>query len=57
MLTKEDLKQIQTLLSDIATKNDLQVIGGDIKTIKSDIINIRKDTKTVINFFDKVISI
>ncbi len=42
MLTKSD---IETLKSILVTKEDL-------KPIKNDIVNIRKDMKVIINFFD-----
>ena len=45
MLTKLDLKEIDLIVS--------KRIKLELKSVKEDISQIRKDTKTVIIFFDK----
>ncbi len=45
MLTKSDLKQIDSVVS--------KRIKKEMKPLKSDVSNIRKDTKTLINYFDR----
>ena len=45
MLTKSDLKEI-----DLVVSNRIKV---ELKPVKEDISQIRKDTKTLVNFFDK----
>lgn len=52
MLTKKDLQLIRAVVRE-EIGAELEPIKKDIKTIKSDIVHIRKDSKTVVNFFDK----
>lgn len=48
MLSKSDLKQIQQVV-----QKENSPIVRDIKTIKSDVSQIRKDIKTIVNYFDR----
>lgn len=48
MLTKSDLKEIDNVIS-----KRVKPVGKDIKTLKTDISQIRKDVKTIINYFDR----
>ena len=45
MLTKSDLKEIDLIVS--------KRIKAELKSVKDDASQIRKDIKTIINFFDK----
>lgn len=49
MLTNDDLSKIQTIVR-TETK---EIIQKELKPIREDIIKIRKDIKTVVNFFDQ----
>ena len=49
MLTKSDLSQIQKIVNTESKK----VITQELKPIKEDITHIRKDIKTVLNYFDR----
>jgi len=53
--TREDLNNFATKedLKSLAKQSDLEIIKKDVKTIKSDTVNIRKDMKTVVSFFDR----
>ena len=54
MLTKNDISQIKNViesgLKNYPTKQDLT---SSLKPIKDDISQIRKDTKTIVGFFDR----
>ena len=52
MLTKSDLKQIDRVVSKRINEGVIP-LNKDVRTLKSDISEIRKDTKTIVNFFDK----
>jgi hypothetical protein len=45
MLTNQDIKKIDGLFS--------KRIGEELAPIKKDIVKIRKDQNTIVNFFDK----
>ena len=49
MLTKSDLSQIQKIVNTESKK----VITQELKPIKEDITHIRKDTKIIVNYFDR----
>jgi hypothetical protein len=49
MLTKTDLSHIQKIVNAESKK----VITQELKSIKEDVSQTRKDTKTLVNFFDK----
>jgi len=49
MLSKSDLTQIQKVVNFESKK----VISQELKSIKEDITHIRKDIKTIVNYFDK----
>jgi len=49
MLTKSDLSQIQKIVNTESKK----VITQELKPMKEDIIQIRKNIKTIVNYFDK----
>ena len=48
MLDKEDIRKIEELLE----KNLETILKIHLKPIKSDIAEIRRETKQVVNFFD-----
>lgn len=47
MLTSKDLDQIQKIVHDEADN----IIKRELKPVKADIVKIRKDMKTIVNFF------
>ena len=49
MLSKSDLNQIQKVVN-IESK---KAISQELKPIKEDITHIRKDIKTIVNYFDR----
>ena len=57
MLTKSDLSQIQKVVNTETTKivnvETKKIIVQELKPIKDDITHIRKDMKTIVNYFDK----
>jgi len=52
MLTKTDLKGIDKVVSNRIDKA-LKPIKKDTNTLKSDVVEIRKDVKAIVNFFDR----
>lgn len=55
-LTKNDLQQIRSIVREEVrdeVKVQLDPVHKEIKTIKKDIVHIRKDINTIINFFDR----
>ena len=52
MLTKSDIRQIDTVVSKRITR-EIKPVKRDIGTIKSDAAQIRKDVKTLVNYFDR----
>ena len=64
MLTKNDLQQLDTLITkrihsetrkivQEEIQKETHPIRNDLKTMKEDISQIRKDMKTIISFFDR----
>jgi predicted nucleic acid-binding Zn-ribbon protein len=56
MLSKDDLKEIQTIVqteTSNAVEKAIAPLKKDIKTLTSDVTQIRSDMKTLVNFFDK----
>lgn len=49
MLTKTDLSQIQKIVNTESKKAIIQ----ELKPLKEDITHIRKDIKTIVNYFDR----
>lgn len=49
MLTKSDLTQIQKIVNSETKK----IVAQELKPIKEDVIHIRKDIKTIVNYFDR----
>jgi len=52
MLTKNDLQQIQRIVKTEAHHETQKVVKRELEAIKEDVTQIRKDVKTIVNFFD-----
>jgi len=55
MLTKNDLNQIRGVVKDEVSgqlESKLEPIKKDIKTLKRDVFQIRRDQKTMLNLLD-----
>jgi hypothetical protein len=52
MLTQSDLNRMRVVVSD-EIKKETGPINNRMKTMESDITHIRKNTDSVINFFDR----
>ncbi|PIS15788.1 hypothetical protein COT62_01805 [Candidatus Roizmanbacteria bacterium CG09_land_8_20_14_0_10_41_9] len=52
MLTKNDLQQIQRIVKIEVHHETQKVVKKELEAIKEDVTQIRKDVKTIVNFFD-----
>ena len=53
MLTKSDLNEIDLIVSKRIHTETKGIIKEELKSIKEDVSQTRKDIKTIINFFDR----
>ncbi len=56
MLTKLDLSEIQKIVQGetrkIVREETREIMQKELQPVKKDIVEIRKDMKTIVNFFD-----
>lgn len=52
MLSKNDLNQIREVVQQ-EVSDEVSPLKKDVKTLKSDVFEIRRDVKRIVNFFDR----